>query len=106
MKKAKSIIFFGAMFIAILSVILLKPLLDLDEIWNFNCARNISDGLIPYKDFNMVATPLMPIICGIGLLIFGKELIVMRVFAVILMCLIFFIITNHHYTMEQWLLEI
>ena len=97
MKKEKinclinNIIIIVIIMIIAISSIFTNPVSNLDEIWNFNCARNISDGLIPYKDFNMVATPLMPIICGIGLLIFGKELIVMRVFAVILMCLIFFI---------------
>lgn len=32
-----------------------------DEIWNYGFAYNIYNGLIPYKDFNMIITPLYPI---------------------------------------------
>ena len=65
---------------------------NLDEIWNYNFARNISDGLIPYKDFNMVPMPLLFIICGLFLNIFGNQLIIMRCLAVILLTLIFFMV--------------
>ena len=73
-----------------ISAIFTKPISNLDEIWNFNFSRNVADGLIPYKDFNIVQMPLLAIICGIALKVLGSELIVMRVLAVILMCLIFF----------------
>lgn len=72
------------------SAIFTKPISDLDEIWNYNFARNLANGLVPYKDFNIVTTPLLPMICGMILNIFGNQLIVMRYLAVILMCLIFF----------------
>ena len=29
-----------------------------DEIWNYGYTYNIATGLIPYRDFNMVTTPL------------------------------------------------
>ena len=61
-----------------------NPLGDLDEIWNYNVARNIANGLIPYKDISTITTPLMPMINSIFLKIFGDELIVMRVLAAIL----------------------
>lgn len=64
---------------------------NLDEIWNYNFAKNISDGLVPYKDFNMVQMPLLSMICAIFLKMFGNQLIVMRVLALILMSLIFFV---------------
>lgn len=32
-----------------------------DEIWNYGFAYNIYHGLIPYRDFNMILTPLYPI---------------------------------------------
>ncbi len=72
-----------------ISAIFTKSYTDLDEIWNFNFAQNISRGLIPYKDFNMINTPFLGIICGLVLKIFESQLIVMRVMAVILMCLVF-----------------
>ena len=36
-----------------------------DEVWNYGFAYNISNGLIPYKDFNMIITPLFPLIMSI-----------------------------------------
>lgn len=63
---------------------------NLDEIWNYNFAKNICDGLVPYRDFNMVQMPLLSIICAIFLKVFGNQLIVMRILAVILMTLVFF----------------
>ena len=42
-----------------------------DEVWNYGFAYNISNGLIPYKDFNMLITPLFPLIMSI----FGRRTI-------------------------------
>ena len=58
--------------ILIAPIILTKEIGDLDELWNYNFARNVFDGLIPYRDFNMVQTPMFPIIASIGLKIFRK----------------------------------
>lgn len=80
MKKYKEDIFcFLAFGIVILCVHLTKNLNNLDEIWIFNMARNVANGLLPYKDFNMITTPGLPIICGAILKIFGTELLVMRI---------------------------
>ena len=56
MKKIlkKDLIFIIFLLIAIFSFVNIKPLDDLDELWNYNFARNILDGLFPYKDFNMI----------------------------------------------------
>ena len=77
--------------IILTSIIIIKPLDDLDEIWNYNFAKNIADGKMPYKDFNMITTPLLPNLCAIFLIIFGNELIVMRILAIILCTFILFI---------------
>lgn len=83
MKKTKlrNGLLYALMLITILSIIILKPINNLDEIWNYNFARNIANGLVPYKDFNMLQMPLLPIICGVILKIFLNELIVMRIIA-------------------------
>lgn len=93
MKKEKlfDITLFILIFVAILSIILLKPLGNLDELWNYNFARNVADGLIPYKDFNMLQMPLLPLICGIVLKITFNELIVMRILAALLCSAIIYI---------------
>lgn len=67
-----------------LSIVLIRELKDLDEIWNFNFANNIANGLIPYKDFNMVTMPFLPMIISVFLKIFGQEVIVMRVICVLM----------------------
>ena len=94
-KTNKKIIFdiliFLLMLMASISVILLKRLDDLDELWNYNFARNISMGLIPYKDFNMIVTPLFSFIGGIILKLTVDKLIVMRISAAIITTTILFV---------------
>ena len=51
---------------------------DMDEIRNFNLSRGIVMGYVPYRDFNMVMTPLFNLLFAIPL-IFSKTLIVYRV---------------------------
>lgn len=92
MKKYKSLIIFIIILIINTSIIIIRPLQDLDEIWNYNFANCVSKGMIPYKDFNMVPMPLLPIICSLFLNIFGNELLVMRILAIILNTVIFFLI--------------
>lgn len=87
-----NIFIFIAIFLMVSPIILSRSLNNLDEIWNYNFARNIADGLIPYKDFNMVTTPLLPFICGLILKLLGNELIIMRILACILISFIFFVI--------------
>lgn len=85
MKKIlKDLAIFCILAIIIAGIILPRELNNLDEIWNFNFARNIANGLMPYRDFNMVQTPLLSIICGMILKAFGTELFTMRIIAVVL----------------------
>lgn len=87
-QKTKDIIFnicyILVLLIAFLGVLLPKNLQNLDEIWNFNFARNIANGLLPYNDFNMLQTPLLPFILGGVLKICGTELFVVRIISAIL----------------------
>lgn len=93
MKKEKiyNLLLFILIFCSILSIIILTPINDLDELWNYNFARNVADGLIPYKDFNMLQMPLLPLICGLVLKITFNELIVMRILAALLCSSIIYI---------------
>ena len=84
MKKIKSIVFWAGICLLILVTILSKPLSNLDEMWNFNVARCISNGLIPYKDISMVTTPFLGFTTAIFLKIFGTEMFVTRILAAIL----------------------
>ena len=89
-KHYQSILVFLGLFLMISPIILSKPLNNLDEIWIYNFAKNMADGLIPYRDFNMITTPLLPMISGSFLDIFGNELIIMRILAIFLCTFILF----------------
>lgn len=87
-EKSKRIIYNIGIFLiialAVAVVVIPKAIGNLDELWNFNFANNVANGLVPYRDFNMVQTPLLPIVNAIFLTIFGNELIVMRILACLL----------------------
>ena len=92
MKKIKKECFIIVILLLILTaIIMIKPLNDLDEIWNYNFARNIVDGNMPYKDFNMIQMPLVPALCAMFLNLLGNELMIMRIIAILLCTIILFI---------------
>lgn len=86
MKKIlkKEYLFFIYLFLFIFSFIIVKPIENLDELWNYNMARAIYEGLIPYKDISMVITPLLSFINAGFLFLFGNNLVVMRILAALL----------------------
>ena len=88
--KIKEITIFLIIMLYLASGIMLREVKDLDELWNYNFASNISNGLVPYKDFNMVVTPLLSMVSGIILSIFGKQLIIIRMLNILLNTLIIF----------------
>lgn len=90
--KKKEILLITFIFITIFSIIIIKPISDLDELWNYNTARAISEGLIPYKDISMITTPLLPIITAIFLKVIANEVIISRILAAILWTVILFMI--------------
>ncbi len=90
-KYYQNVLFFIISFIIIASIILPKNMNSLDEIWIYDFAKNMADGLVPYRDFNMVTTPLLPFICSLFLIVFGNQLFVMRILAIFLITFIFFI---------------
>ena len=49
---------------------------NLDFYWNFNNSLQISNGLVPYNDINIITTPLFHFIVSIFLTIFGKNIMV------------------------------
>lgn len=67
-------------------------LVSSDEIWNYGFSYNIANGLIPYKDFNMVVTPFFPFLGSLFLIILGKNLVVFHIFNSIICTIIFYFI--------------
>lgn len=80
----KDVVIYILILLFISRTILIRDVDNLDEIWNFNFAKCIANGLIPYKDFNIIQGPLLPSVCAVFLRIFGQEMIVMRGLAIIL----------------------
>ncbi len=46
-----------------------------DEIWTYGFSRNIVDGLLPYKDYNMVIFPFQSFFNAFFMLFLGKSLL-------------------------------
>lgn len=83
-KTIYNILLFMFIFISVFSIIIVKPLGDLDELWNYNTARAITIGKIPYKDISMITTPLLPMITSIFLKLISNELIISRILSALL----------------------
>lgn len=66
--------------------------LNYDEIWNYGFSYNIARGLVPYRDFNMVVTPLYSFLCALPMLIFGHNIVVLHVTNVFLMLGVFYLL--------------
>ena len=85
MKKKFKSIFFEAIvgiFIFIIAgkLVFQEKLNDLDELWQYNFAKNILFGLVPYRDFNIISTPFFSFLAAIFLKIFTNQLIIMRIY--------------------------
>ena len=64
--------------------------LNLDEVWNYGFSYNISRGLIPYRDFNMVITPLYSFIMAIPLRAFGTNILILHIINAVMLVGIFY----------------
>lgn len=87
----KKIIKYLLLFIIILIFLNIIPF-DLDEIWNYGFAHSIYQGLIPYKDFNMVVTPFFPFFLSLFLFIFGSNSLVISIVQTILILITYFLL--------------
>ncbi len=63
-----------------------------DEVWNYGFAYNISLGLIPYRDFNMVITPLYPAIIALFFLVFGHNILLLYIINALCLTISFYFI--------------
>ncbi|MBQ3408230.1 MAG: glycosyltransferase family 39 protein [Clostridia bacterium] len=89
MKKFGNLMFAVCLALIVTILVISRPLSNLDEIWNFNIARGITNGLVPYKDLSMVSTPLLGFLLAIPLKFFGQELFFARICAVIIALICF-----------------
>ena len=98
MKKAllKTLSWLLLYIVFVVALIFTKEL-TCDEIWMYGFASNISKGMVPYRDFNIVVTPLYPFILSIPLLIWNNMLMIYLTQATIL--------TGMYYILYQILKE-
>lgn len=83
-KKLLKILFY--LFVIVVTVIYtykIRVIVD-DEFFNYGFAKNILDGLIPYKDFNMIIPPLFAYITALVLKMFGQSLLVYHIFTALI----------------------
>jgi 4-amino-4-deoxy-L-arabinose transferase-like glycosyltransferase len=94
MKKDKiffwiiTILTVGFVFAITLSGIINLPIANLDELWNFNTAKQIGSGLIPYRDISMITTPLTPWLSAFCLNIIGVNIFNFRILTAIMVSII------------------
>ena len=95
MKKInkKHLLIFTTIFL-ILSIFSIFEIINMDLIWTYGFSYNISENLIPYKDFNMVISPLYSFIFSIPLRIFGNSLIAFKLSHIFIYSLILTLIYN------------
>lgn len=93
MKEAKKNILniskYIILFIIFFSFFLFFSTGDADVIWNYGFSHAIRIGEIPYKDFNMIITPLYPAIMSIGLFIKNSWFVFLIEQSILLLAFIF-----------------
>ena len=92
-KYLTKIIYYGLLSMRLLFIILNQKLGNMDEIWNFVFANNIHNGLIPYKDFNLISTPLSCFINNLILFI-DSSLIAFRIMYFIYYLIIIYLLNK------------
>ena len=91
MKNVKKVIVFVLLFFFAFFFLYFCFNIFADEIWNYGFAYNISRGLIPYRDFNMIVTPLYSFILSIFIHLLGHHLYVMYIFNSLIITILVFI---------------
>lgn len=79
------------LFTFVFGIVLSKGVTNLDELWHFNIARQMSKGLIPYKEISLITTPFFPFIASFFLKGPFDELIVYRIICSLFYAAIFFL---------------
>ena len=90
-KRLLTISYMAVIFFMVLYVALNKHVSNLDEIWNFNIAKEIVKGNIPYKDISLITTPLFYYIAAIPLKLIANELIVYRVLEAVIITVMLYL---------------
>ena len=80
MKNVKKILFYLTIFILIISWQLLSGKTMYDYFWSYGFSLKLANGLVAYRDFNMVTTPFTQMLFALFLFIFGKGIHIYIIF--------------------------
>lgn len=64
--------------VPVLCVCFFRDISNVDELWNYGFANNVVNGLLPYRDFNILQTPFSCLVNSVFLRVFGRHLLVIR----------------------------
>ena len=79
-KERKELLLIPIFTIIFLIINIFRKNLFFDELWNFGFSFNLANGYVPYKDFNMIITPLYPLLAAVLMKIFGNNYLIYMIF--------------------------
>lgn len=91
MKKKYYFLLFIMIFIFTFLYTWFRLALICDEVWNYGVAYNIANGMVPYRDFNLLTGPLYPFLGSLFIRIFGHHLYSFEIFNAVIVSLIFLV---------------
>ena len=92
MKNVKKILFYLTIFILIILWQLLSGKTTYDYFWSYGFSLKLANGLVAYRDFNMVTTPFTQMFFAIFLFIFGKGIHIYIIFYSLILTLICYLL--------------
>ena len=92
MKNVKKILFYLTIFILIILWQLLSGKTTYDYFWSYGFSLKLANGLVAYRDFNMVTTPFTQMFFAIFLFIFGKGIHIYIIFYSFVLTLICYLL--------------
>lgn len=76
---------------------------SVEEIWNYGFAHNIFSGLVPYRDFKMIVTPLYSMFMSIPFHLFESNMLIFHITQALLVTAIFIVIFKL-FSKQAWLI--
>ena len=92
MKNVKKILFYLTIFILIILWQLLSGKTTYDYFWSYGFSLKLANGLVAYRDFNMVTTPFTQMLFALFLFIFGKGIHIYIIFYSLILTLICYLL--------------
>ena len=80
MKKIiKNSLIFLSLLIVVFTINYFFIHVNMDEVWTYGFSYNITEGLVPYRDFNMIVLPFHTSFIALLMLIFGNSFLIYHI---------------------------